>query len=333
MTKIVVAVKYVPDATANRSFSADNTVDRDGVDGLLSELDEYAVEQALQIVEAGEGEVTVLTVGPDDAADAIRKALQMGADAGVHVKDDAIHGSDAFATSLVCEHFHASPVIAVVVAGLIVGNAARTSLEPSRVLALQGFWETAGFALNVLLFLLVGMQLEASSIIREAGAIALALLALHAGRAVAVYGTFGLMRMAVKEVVPTRWQHVMVVGNIKGSLSMAAVLALPEALPNRDRLVTIVFGVTFVTLVTQALPFKKLLVWLGVTLRPAEILGLADRLGSLEPGKDATFFVSDGDPLEIRTHIERVWIAGEELDLATDPQRQLYEKYKSRPRP
>jgi electron transfer flavoprotein beta subunit len=101
VTKIVVAVKYVPDATANRSFNADNTVDRDGVDGLLSELDEYAVEQALQIIEAGEGEVTVLTVGPDDAADAIRKALQMGADAGVHVKDDAIHGSDAFATSLV----------------------------------------------------------------------------------------------------------------------------------------------------------------------------------------------------------------------------------------
>jgi electron transfer flavoprotein beta subunit len=101
VTKIVVAVKYVPDATANRSFSSDNTVDRAGVDGLLSELDEYAVEQALQIVEAGEGEVTVLTVGPDDAADAIRKALQMGADAGVHVNDDAIHGSDAFATSLV----------------------------------------------------------------------------------------------------------------------------------------------------------------------------------------------------------------------------------------
>jgi electron transfer flavoprotein beta subunit len=101
VTKIVVAVKYVPDATANRSFNADNTVDRDGVDGLLSELDEYAVEQALQIIEAGEGDVTVLTVGPDDAADAIRKALQMGADAGVHVKDDAIHGSDAFATSLV----------------------------------------------------------------------------------------------------------------------------------------------------------------------------------------------------------------------------------------
>ena len=102
MTKIVVAVKYVPDATGDRTFDpADNTVDRENVDGLLSELDEYAVEQALQVVEAGDGEVTVLTVGPADAADAVRKALQMGADAGVHVEDDAIAGSDAIATSLV----------------------------------------------------------------------------------------------------------------------------------------------------------------------------------------------------------------------------------------
>lgn len=102
MTNIVVAVKYVPDATADRTFnSSDNTVDRENVDGLLSELDEYAVEQALQVVEAGEGEVTVVTVGPADAADAVRKALQMGADKGVHVEDDAIHGSDAFGTSLI----------------------------------------------------------------------------------------------------------------------------------------------------------------------------------------------------------------------------------------
>lgn len=102
MTKIVVAAKYVPDATAERTFNAsDNTVARDTVDGLLSELDEYAVEQALQIVEKGDGDVTVVTVGGDDAGDAVRKALQMGADAGVHVNDEAIHGSDAFATSLV----------------------------------------------------------------------------------------------------------------------------------------------------------------------------------------------------------------------------------------
>jgi electron transfer flavoprotein beta subunit len=99
---IVVCVKYVPDATADRHFEGDNTVDRVGVDGLLSELDEYAVEQALQLKEKNEGtEVTVLTVGPEQAVDAIRKGLQMGADKGVHVVDDAIAGSDALSTSLV----------------------------------------------------------------------------------------------------------------------------------------------------------------------------------------------------------------------------------------
>jgi electron transfer flavoprotein beta subunit len=100
---IVVCVKYVPDATADRRFEDDNTVDRVGVDGLLSELDEYAVEQALQVKEklGDDTEVTVVSVGPEAATDAIRKALQMGADKGVHVLDDAIAGSDAVATSLV----------------------------------------------------------------------------------------------------------------------------------------------------------------------------------------------------------------------------------------
>ena len=99
---IVVFVKYVPDATADRSFDAgDHTVDRASVDGLLSELDEYAVEEALKIGDAGDGEVTVLTVGPEQASQAVRKALQMGADRGVQVLDEAIHGSDAIATSLI----------------------------------------------------------------------------------------------------------------------------------------------------------------------------------------------------------------------------------------
>lgn len=98
--KILVLVKHVPDATGERGFAADHTVDRDATDGLLSELDEYAVEQALQIAEnADDVEVVVLTVGPDDAADAIKRALQMGASAGIHVLDDAIAGSDALATS------------------------------------------------------------------------------------------------------------------------------------------------------------------------------------------------------------------------------------------
>jgi electron transfer flavoprotein beta subunit len=101
---IVVCVKYVPDAQADRRFEdGDHTTDRVGVDGRLSELDEYAVEEALKIVEAGAGggEVVVLTVGPAGAAEAVKKSLQMGAGRGVHVLDEAIAGSDAPATSLV----------------------------------------------------------------------------------------------------------------------------------------------------------------------------------------------------------------------------------------
>ncbi len=99
---IVVCVKHVPDAQSDRTFEAgDHTTDRVSIDGLLSELDEYAVEEALKIKEAQGGELTVLTMGPAKAADAVKKSLQMGADKGVHISDDALAGSDAIATSLV----------------------------------------------------------------------------------------------------------------------------------------------------------------------------------------------------------------------------------------
>lgn len=71
----------------------------------------------------------------------------------------------------------------------------------------------------------------------------------------------------------------------------------------------------------------------SVTQWPAEILGLGDQLGTLEPGKRASFFAATGDALEATTQIRRVWIDGEEYDLSRDRQRQLYERYRSRPEP
>ncbi|GAA1002357.1 electron transfer flavoprotein subunit beta [Acrocarpospora pleiomorpha] len=100
--KIVVCVKYVPDPVSQPRFTAGHTVDREGVPGRLSELDEYAVEQALRVADAApDTHVTHLTVGPAPAAEALRKALAMGGHAAVHVSDDAIAGSDAAATALV----------------------------------------------------------------------------------------------------------------------------------------------------------------------------------------------------------------------------------------
>lgn len=97
--RIVVCVKHVPDLQSDRRFTAEGRVDRSGGDGTLNELDEHAVEAALRLVEAHDGEVVALTMGPDDADDAVRRALQMGAHRAVRVTDDALAGSDAFATA------------------------------------------------------------------------------------------------------------------------------------------------------------------------------------------------------------------------------------------
>lgn len=98
--KVAVLIKHVPEPTAHWRFADDLTVDRDGVEGRLSELDEYAVEQAVRLVEGGlQAEIVYVTVGPARAADGVRKALAMGGNSAVHVLDPAIHGSDARATS------------------------------------------------------------------------------------------------------------------------------------------------------------------------------------------------------------------------------------------
>jgi electron transfer flavoprotein beta subunit len=100
--KIVVLVKQVPDSGAERNLRPDDgTVDRGSANNVINEMDEYAIEEALKIKEAHGGEVTILTMGPERAAESIRKALSMGPDGAVHIVDDALHGSDTLATSTV----------------------------------------------------------------------------------------------------------------------------------------------------------------------------------------------------------------------------------------
>src|SRR4051794_14614344 len=100
--KIVVLVKQVPDSGADRNLRPDdNTVDRGSANNVINEMDEYAIEEALRLREAHGGEVVILTMGPERAADSIRKALSMGPDGAVHVTDGALHGSCALATSKV----------------------------------------------------------------------------------------------------------------------------------------------------------------------------------------------------------------------------------------
>lgn len=97
---IIVCAKQIPDPNNPYEF-ADGRLKREGGQNVLDPGDEYGVEAALQLVEAGEGEVTVLSMGPASAQEAIRRALSMGAHKGIQVTDDSLAGADALATAKV----------------------------------------------------------------------------------------------------------------------------------------------------------------------------------------------------------------------------------------
>ena len=140
--RIVVAVKHVPDIQAERTLRTDGRLARDGGDGTLNEVDENAVEAALVVAEgAGGAEVIALTMGPADAVDAARRALQMGADSAVHVLDAEAAGSDALGTA----HVLAAAVRTIAQDGpvdlVVTGMAATdglTSLVPAALAAELG---------------------------------------------------------------------------------------------------------------------------------------------------------------------------------------------------
>lgn len=95
-------VKQVPSGDAGLSFAPDLTVDRDGRPAELNAADWFAVDQGLQVaVRRRDVQITAVTMGPPGAVAALRTALVLGADAAVHISDDALHGSDALATSRV----------------------------------------------------------------------------------------------------------------------------------------------------------------------------------------------------------------------------------------
>ena len=131
---IVVLIKQVPDTYSDRKLKTpDGILDRDASDAVLDEIDERAVEAALQLKEANGGEVTVVCMGPDRAADAIRKALSMGADNAVHLSDKALAGSCAVQTAKAL-----AKVIGIVggVDVVVAGNEAsdgRTAAVPAMV--------------------------------------------------------------------------------------------------------------------------------------------------------------------------------------------------------
>jgi len=98
---IVVCIKQVPDTTDVRIDPKTNTLIREGVQSIINPFDMYAIEEAIRLKERFGGMATVITMGPPQAADALREAISMGIDEAIHLSDRAFAGSDTWATSLI----------------------------------------------------------------------------------------------------------------------------------------------------------------------------------------------------------------------------------------
>jgi CPA1 family monovalent cation:H+ antiporter len=151
------------------------------------------------------------------------------------------------------QFLHVSGVVAVVVAGLIVGNFEHSQVtSASTQVTLFSFWEYAGFGVNTFIFLLIGLEINVITLWETLPAVLLAFIAYQIGRALTVYPLLSLVPFFDRPI-PMRWRHVLFVGNIKGSLSTALALSLPLALPGREKLIAIVLGVVLLSLVGQGL--------------------------------------------------------------------------------
>jgi electron transfer flavoprotein beta subunit len=135
--KIVVCIKQVPATGADKRYTDDLRLDRAGAEAIINPLDEYAIEQALRLADAGAADsVTYLSMGPDQAAEALRRALAMGGDDAVLITDPALAGADEWATAkvLAAALDRLAPEVALM--GM-ASDDARGSLVPGAVAAIR----------------------------------------------------------------------------------------------------------------------------------------------------------------------------------------------------
>lgn len=184
----------------------------------------------------------------------------------------------ALGTFQVGQFLGVSGAVAVVMAGLIFGNVGLSrSTSASDRITLLSFWDYASFGVNTFIFLLIGIEINPITLWRILPAIVLAVLAYQIGRVITVYPLLAGLRW-IDRPIPVRWQHVLFLGNIKGSLSMALALSIPLTLPGREGLIAIVFGAVLISLVGQGLSLP----WLVKRLKLSNVSETRQKIEELQ---------------------------------------------------
>ena len=173
----------------------------------------------------------------------------------------------AYGSFLVAMQLGYSGVISTAVAGLICGNyGAKRGMAPSVRLVVNTFWEYIGFALNSLVFLLVGLTIRLPDLLRIWPLVIAAYVAITIARGVVIY-SMGALLSRSRARMPWSWNFVLIWGGIRGALSMVLALSLPQHFPFREMLINLVFGVVLLTILIQGLSISPVARALGVLSR------------------------------------------------------------------
>ena len=189
----------------------------------------------------------------------------------------------AYSSFIIAEHvFHVSGIMAVVAAGIMMGSWGKSKISPSTEEFMEQFWEYLAYLANVLIFLMVGMQIDLVALWSSIDLIALVFVGMLISRAVVVFGAVPLIgKIPGSEAIGMPYQLVMYWGGLRGAIALAIVLSLP-AFEYKDTLVAVVMGAVVFTLVIQGLSIEFLVKKLKLNQ-----LSLSDTLAKLEGDRDA----------------------------------------------
>ncbi|MDB9518696.1 sodium:proton antiporter [Roseofilum reptotaenium CS-1145] len=166
----------------------------------------------------------------------------------------------AYGTYILIEEAGGSGVIGVVTVGLILGNfGSRIGMNPRTRVIVSEFWEFLAFFVNSIVFLLIGDQMQFSSLMENLDEILITIAAMIVTRAISIYGLGTLSNWITEVDINWKEQTVLWWGGLRGSVSIALALSLPIALEGRDQISATVFGVVLFTLLVQGLTIKPLL--------------------------------------------------------------------------
>ncbi|MEN9519344.1 MAG: hypothetical protein RLZZ381_1932 [Cyanobacteriota bacterium] len=166
----------------------------------------------------------------------------------------------AYGTYLITEELGGSGVIGVVIAGIILGNfGSRVGMNPRTRLLVSEFWDFLAFFVNSIVFLLIGDQINFSSLKSNFGLIVMAIAFVSLTRAIMIFGLGNISNLFSKTKTNLREQTVLCWGGLRGSVSIALALSVPEVLASRQEIIDTVFGVVLFSLLVQGLSMKWLL--------------------------------------------------------------------------